>query len=243
MSTIWCTRIAAAACLTVNLIGAKTNAEPDDRLPPCFMPELEHYRQHLHELGLDISVASLRTYMESFTKPPSDTHRARFQSLIAQLGAEEYTIRESASRELGSIAHQFIPELRRIATTADDAEVRHRAAGALEAATKKISFDLTAAIHVVAADRLKGLTDTLLGAAEITDDQMLPPALDRALVATTGAENVQCLFDHLDPKHPESLRVLCIKALGEIRPGAAAEKLLPRCRRARSTPAISPAPL
>lgn len=82
----------------------------------------------LTAIQIAVSILAITSVASIFGGAPGDeTLAARIQRLIKQMGDENFTKRESASRELEAIGAPAIDALQKAATSNGDAEIRGRA--------------------------------------------------------------------------------------------------------------------
>src|SRR4051794_12830928 len=63
-------------------------------------------------------------------------------ALLARLGSESFDERQDAERQLDALGEDALPTLRQAADDSDDPEVRHRAAGLVEAIDGRLFREL-----------------------------------------------------------------------------------------------------
>jgi hypothetical protein len=130
-----------------------------------------HDEKALKEAGIGTDAPALRDFFRKRTL--GDKERARIAELIAQLGHDDFDVRETASHEMIRLGATAAPALHR-ATTDADVEIATRARRCLDGMRNTGSIDLP-----VVAARLLALKAPA-GAVEILLD-FLPSAMNEAV--------------------------------------------------------------
>jgi hypothetical protein len=105
---------------------------------------------HLRAAGIEPTVEGIRTYFQLLVGGEAPRHVAQ---LIVDLGSEDFTVRERASRELAEVVPLPISELT-AASKGDDAERALRAQRILKTAKPQNAKTVAAALDVIAAQKL-----------------------------------------------------------------------------------------
>lgn len=178
----------------------------------------------LEEAGVTLDVASLAGYLESLH--PDEQRRRRVEALIARLGHDDYSVRESATQELMRLPPVYARLLEQ-AIAARDPEVRWRARHVYSVSRERGDRVLFALFSVISKERIKGLAEPILRALPQCGTSQLRSAARRALLATVDAVDAEVVRDFLTAADPftRSLAVDGLEVL--LGPEAAAEDLRP----------------
>jgi hypothetical protein len=159
--------------------GAGAGADPD--------PDLSYAEKTLQEAKIAVEGPSLLKFFQARTLSPSD--QKKLADLVPLLGAEEFTVRDKAYKQLQAAGRAALPFLKR-ALTSSDAEVAARAGQLVRELESGADKVLTIAAARVLADRKPaGTTAALLAYFPMADeDDAVHEAVLDAL-AKAGIEN------------------------------------------------------
>jgi len=167
----------------------------------------------------------IRSYLSGLVDPK---RAAQAAALIVQLGDNDYSKREAASRALLLLTSPPMGLLRKAADS-PDLEVRYRARAILEKIEEKAGRHdqvLHAALKTIQAKGLKGLASEILEAFPLCDQEYLRLAARDALKATTRPEDADQLRQAAkDPN--AAIRATALFALSKALGDAAAGELRP----------------
>lgn len=155
---------------------------------------------------------------------PSTQERELLAKLVAELGHESYTQRETASRQLLRRPTGVIPILEE-ATRSPDFEIRWRAKQILEHTERESRRLLEAVFTTMQKEKLTGLCQPLFRAIPLCKDDYLRIQLGRALIATSQETDIPFLTEQLRSTDAYQ-RVAAISTLGKLHPKSAAERSL-----------------
>jgi HEAT repeat protein len=195
----------------------------EDRAEPgpsgrTFMPELPHYRNILKESGIRRDADSLSKFLQSRAESPAEDDTQRFKELVSQLNADDFKSRDQADWALRRMAHRFLPELKNLAETSREPEVKKRAAEILKAYLPQGDSKSVAAMHVIASDRAYGTAEAILTALKVNDHIAVQRAAERALIAISREDDVRRLHAGLAADQAEHVCTVCIRVLNTARP-------------------------
>ncbi len=131
--------------------------------------------------GVKPDAAGLGAYLKHFL--PSASHADRVAQLIKDIGAEEFEVRQTATKALAGLP-VFPREALEKAARNENPEVRNRAKGLLERGDGQGKRTLVAALAVVAKQKIKALADEVLAAGAHCPQFDRPLTVTEALVAT-----------------------------------------------------------
>ena len=133
--------------------------------------------------GIKPTGAGIGAYLKRFT--PSADHAKRVAGLIKDLAAEEFNVRERATKALAALP-VFPREALEKAALSDDLEVSARAKRLLAHGQAQGKRTLLAALAVVAKRKIKHLAAEVLAAGAHCPQSERPRAVTEALVATVA---------------------------------------------------------
>jgi HEAT repeat protein len=114
---------------------------------------------------------------------PTPEGRKRVAGLIAQLGGEEFTVREGATKELFALGWVCVPQLREAAKSRDS-EVARRAEQLIERIELEPAHRLpTAALRLLAVRKPEGCVEALLTYLPFAEGETLSSELRKSLAA------------------------------------------------------------
>lgn len=179
----------------------------------------------LTENGLTPDAESLGKYLDSL-HPDSETTQ-QVKKLIAQLGHDDFFMREAALQELiRTPLHS--PAMLQKAAEGDDPEIAWRAKQVLKLANGRTGRLLYAVFSIIETEKITGLAANIIKSFPYCEDDYLKAHAGRALAATATASDVELLMQTAigenDDSPPEDrLRVAAIDALASVN-GKASEK-------------------
>jgi HEAT repeat protein len=142
----------------------------------------------LRDAGVETDSAGLLAFFRLRTPTPAD--RARLVRCVAELGSDEFAVREHASRELAAAGRYALPLLR-LALKSTDPEVARRA----ERCVEQIEYAPTTSLMIAAARlitraRPDGASLALLAILPALDDETSEDAVIQALLAISLNDDV-----------------------------------------------------
>ncbi|MDZ4689573.1 MAG: HEAT repeat domain-containing protein, partial [Planctomycetaceae bacterium] len=176
-------------------------------------PFSARYRTALEAAGVHPTQESLAAFLRLHHVGP--VQQATYDKLIADLGADDFFVREAATAGLLQLSTQAAGRLQQ-ATGSPDPEVRWRAEYVLMETSKPRSDLLYAALVVIQADSLRGLADPLLGTAAVCQSEYLKLALSRALESTVTPADIPLLTRAIESEDL-TVRLAAFQALLSIR--------------------------
>ena len=181
----------------------------------AFMPEVQHYRDSLRQMGIRTTRASLAKYLTSSGEyAPTLDEQAEFSRLAVELGDEDYTVRENASAKLLGLGHKFVVELEELARTSKDLEVRVRANGLLRQVNR--SCTPVNAMYVIARDHITGLEQEILTRLDRDASQACCDAAEFALTKIAQDDGCRRMQLHISSTPHHHSRLVCVRALSRI---------------------------
>lgn len=139
----------------------------------------------LREAGIATDGRGLLQFFRARTVGEAD--RAKVEKLITQLGAEEFTTREQATRDIVTLGPVAEPLLRQAAARAADPEVKQRAELCLrQIAAGSRSALLGAAARLLAVRKPDGAADVLLAYVPFAADESVADEVRLALAAVAA---------------------------------------------------------
>lgn len=194
-------------------------------LPPQSASGGDPHADLLARYKVQPDVDGIRSYLSGLVDPK---RAAQAAALIVQLGDNDYSTREAASRELLLLASPPTGTLREAANS-PDLEVRYRARAIIEKIEEKADRHdqvLHAALKTIQGQELKGLAAEILKTFPLCDQEFLRLAARDALRATTRPEDADQLRQAA--KDPNAgIRAVALLALSKALGDAAAEELRP----------------
>ena len=166
---------------------------------------VETLKQH----GVEPTFESMEDYLISLH--PNEDARVRMEALVSKLGADDFLVREDATKQLlrmPVVAHDLLEK----AVQGDDLEIRWRASLILRSAESRAARVLHAVLQVIEEKEIKGLAEPVLEAIPICKEAYLLQAARRALQATCQGENAELLLRTLNDEAREK-RIAAIEAL------------------------------
>ena len=140
----------------------------------------------LQRAGIEPSADGIRRFLKDFT--PSPQQAKRIDALVAQLGADDFDARESATKALKELAPQPRAALER-ALKSTDAEVRWRAEEILKNADDPTQGRLYTVCKVIARQQYLGLARELIAVLPLIEGEEGRSAARKALAATATRED------------------------------------------------------
>lgn len=131
--------------------------------------------------GIKPDAEAIRAYLKRFFPNAADAKRVA--KLIEDLGAEEFAVRQRATKALAALP--VLPrEALEKATRGDDPEVRLRARRLLEGGDTQGKRTVVAALAVIARRQIKGLAAEVMAAGAHCPESERPRAVGEGLAAT-----------------------------------------------------------
>ncbi len=140
----------------------------------------------LQRAGIEPSVEGIRRFLKEFT--PSPEQAKRIEILVAQLGADDFDQRESASMALKGLAPQPRAALQR-ALKNNDAEIRWRAEEILKNTDDPTQGRLYTVCKVIARQQYLGMAKDLIALLPLIEGEEGKAAARKALAATATRED------------------------------------------------------
>lgn len=183
----------------------------------------QYYVQRLAQNGIEPNRAAIQKYLESLH--PRGGARLRIESLIQQLGADKFEVREEATRQLlrspGSTRLMLIE-----ATNSNDPEVRWRARAIVEQADQHSEDLFYSVMQVIKSREIAGLVPSILASNAYLEKPHLRFAMRDALAAAARDTDVPVLVSALSHKSPH-VRVAAIVTMPVVHGEAAFELIEP----------------
>ncbi len=192
-----------ALALTLAWAGRTAATDPD---------ALEQDKRTVREAKVPTDGPGLLDFFRART--PADVDRTRIQPLIAQLGADDFRVREKASASLVTVGASAVPLLRQ-ALKDPDIEVVRRAEKCLQLIEQTGGVVVTAAAARLVGDRKPaGAAAVLLDYVPFADDEDVADAVRAALaaVAVQDGKPEKAVVDALEDKLPAK-RAAAVQAL------------------------------
>ncbi|MCE9525921.1 MAG: HEAT repeat domain-containing protein [Planctomycetales bacterium] len=174
----------------------------------------------LQEFEISPTKESVSDYLISLHPSPQD--RELLGKLVAELGSDNYSQRESATRQLlrrPSGVMQILEE----ATKNPDFEIRWRSKQILDHTERESRRLLEAVFVTVHKEKLAGLCRPLFGAIPLCKDDYLRIQLRRALAETSTEADSPFVIEQLRSADVQQ-RVAAIATLGKVSPKVGAEQ-------------------
>jgi HEAT repeat protein len=162
------------------------------RAQPSGSPFSARYRQSLEAAGVHTDRESLAAFLKLHHIGPEQEQT--YARLIAELGHDDFFVREAATAGLLQLATQAAGVIKE-ASQSSDPEVRWRAEFILNETSKPRSDLLYAALVVIQAESIPGLAGSLLKAGGSCQNEYLRLALARALEATVTPADIPLLTE------------------------------------------------
>ena len=179
----------------------------------AFAAEATIYESILRDRNIEPNSDALRVYLRQLH--PSDDQQAKAKQLINQLGDEGSFVKREQAMSALLIMPNLPTEALLAATAGDDPEIRWRAQRVLDIGKPESTKVLHAALRVIAARKLSGLTPELLAAVPLCDKTHLIRAAGEALDASAGGDDVPGLRKAMSDDNAQ-VRVAAISALSVV---------------------------
>jgi HEAT repeat protein len=160
----------------------------------------------------------------------ADADRAKAQTLIKQLGDDQFQVREQATKELQAMGPAIVPLLRQAAVSSD-LEVGSRAQKLLAVLDKEKTAPLSAVtVRLLAYRKPAGAAEVLLGYLPLAEDETVTAEVRTALAAVAAPDSkpepsvLKALDDSLPLRRAAAAEALCRAGPASLRP--AIRKLL-----------------
>ena len=163
----------------------------------------------LKQHGLEATFESLEAYLQSLH--PNDEARAQMTLLVSKLGADDFLVREDATKKLlrmPVVAHDLLEQ----AVQGEDLEIRWRASLILRHAETRAARVLHAVLQVIEEEDINGLAEPVLESIPICKETYLLQSARRALQATSQPGDTELLLRSLNEESREK-RIAAIEAL------------------------------
>jgi HEAT repeat protein len=208
-------------CLALGLLALP----PTVRAQPSGSPFSARYRQALEAAGVHTDRDSLAAFLKLHHVGPEQ--QQTYARLIAELGHDDFFVREAATAGLLQLATQAAGAIKE-ASQSSDPEVRWRAEFILNETSKPRSDLLYAALVVIQAESIPGLAGSLLKAGGSCQNEYLRLALARALEATVTPADIPLLAEAVAEQDAvTSLAAFqALLSLADYDPTTLAERLL-----------------
>src|SRR5262249_26541758 len=142
--------------------------------------------QALRSAGLSADGASLLAAVRRHTL--TTEARKKVGSLIARLGADAFTEREKASKQLFALGRVTLPQLRQ-ASKHNDPEIARRASSLIERIEQEPAHRLPAvAFHLLAVRKPPGVVEALLDYLPYAEEEDLAEEVQKSLAALARRE-------------------------------------------------------
>jgi len=174
------------------------------------------YLKTLREHDIEPTAAGARRYLRNL-RPAAD-ERASIDRLIAQLGHEEFQMREAATNQLLRMSSIPIDSLSE-AARGDNAEIRWRSRSILEQAEAQSAHVVLAALKIASAERAEGLVADILAIVPLCRRPFLRDAVYEALRSVAAADDVGLLRRALDSDDQQIRLAATIGLTGALPPG------------------------
>ncbi|MGH7169897.1 MAG: hypothetical protein ACRELG_06445, partial [Gemmataceae bacterium] len=154
-------------------------------------PILANDEQILHAAGI---AADDRSLLDFFRKQTLDAALSqRVGALTEQLGSDEFSIRERASKDLAALGPAILPLLRQTARVTNDPEVRQRARAVVDQLQRRQPADVAAAAaRLLRRRQSPAAVETLLAFLPGPYDDSVRAEIETTLVAVVRTHREVC---------------------------------------------------
>lgn len=181
------------------------------------------YSSLLANYGIEPTKEGLLNYLTSLKT--DDALRERAKTLISQLSAEDYLVREKSTRMLKSLSGitvTLIESVKDEVNTTTEGRYRLKAiiAAKIEQNSAQIQF---AVLRQIAASKIEGLTPALISvSSQLEKQSFVMRAFEDAIPATSSTDDIELLKENFRNSSPNSsLKTGCLKALVQVAPAVA----------------------
>lgn len=192
----------------------RASTEPVVR--PAFMPEISFYRTSLSAQGVTVTRSGLSAYLRQKTRVTA-AERENFHRFVNELGHDDFHTRDRATKNLVALGDDFHDELVKISRTTNSLEARIRAADVIRQTKRLQSIRPADALHIIAHDRIEGLTSEVLDILERETRGFVIISARRALEETATEHDVGLLRTTISETESDLVRVACLNAISKFR--------------------------
>ncbi len=192
--------------------------------PSSSRAELVPLDDRLREHGIPPTRSGVVAYLRRLL--PQADHKARVSKLIQQLGADRFRDRERATRELTSMPHPPVRELKE-AMHHRDVEIAYRSLSILKCVEEQ-RFETTAVevLEFIQREQITGLTGLLMNVSASWSDEKMLAAVEATMRTTVSVGDLTLLRKAVKSAQPARQR-LAIVGLGALPELDVAKDLVP----------------